>query len=468
MPDDAPLALLRQHSNPIGQQLEMFDRRRLWIIGLAVAIVWYPTLTWLLGFTPWTKLDFGLAFNSMAEHLLAGRFDVDPQAIGSEGFDVDGRTVSYFGIFCALLRIPLVLLPGFARTDVTWWSCLIAALLATWFQMRAITQVWSTPRQDLLAAALLISVILGGPHIQFLRPSIYQEPINWACAQSMAFVWLAIRGLTSAQGFNRTTLCWMAVCAGLALLTRVSFGIGGYAAFGLLLSARGQPREWPAPAAILLAFIAMTGTVNLGRWGNPLTFADYSHFDISQDVYPDRLGRLAAYGVFNPARIWLGLDYYFLPIWIWIRADGHVLFAESQATLMDAMELPPGSFFLTDPLLLGLAVAGVLSVRDRIRAALLLGLCVPPVLMLCAISMAHRYRMEFYPLLFLAALFCIRAQSRRTALTESFRAAIIGSVVVGIVAAHGMAVLDARSPRGPGEFYLERDGLIGTYTRQPQ
>ena len=61
----------------------MFDRvdwrRRLWIIGLAVAIVWYPTLTWLLGFTPRTKLDFGLAFNSMAEHLLAGRFDVDPR-----------------------------------------------------------------------------------------------------------------------------------------------------------------------------------------------------------------------------------------------------------------------------------------------------------------------------------------------------------------------------------------------------
>ncbi len=77
-------------------------RRRLWIIGLAVAIVWYPTLTWLLGFTPWTKLDFGLAFNSMAEHLLAGRFDVDPQAIGAEGFDINGRTVSYFGIFCAL------------------------------------------------------------------------------------------------------------------------------------------------------------------------------------------------------------------------------------------------------------------------------------------------------------------------------------------------------------------------------
>jgi hypothetical protein len=313
---------------------------------------------------------------------------------------------------------------------------------------------------------LLISVILGGPHIQFLRPSIYQEPIGWACAQAMAFVWLTMRGLTAAKGFDRSTVCWMAVCAGLALLTRVSFGIGLYAAFGLLLLARRRPREWPAPAGILLAFIVMTGIVNQGRWGNLLTFADFSHYDLSQDVYPDRLGRIAAYGAFNAARIWLGLDYYFLPIWVWIRADGHVLFAESQATLMDAMELPPGSFLLTDPLLLGLAVAGALSVRDRVRTALLLGLCVPPVLMLCAISMAHRYRMEFYPMLFLAALFCVAAPSGRAATTKSFRAAIIGSLVISIVASHAIAVLDARSPRGPGEFYLERYGNIMIYQRR--
>lgn len=451
--------------------LDRTDRRNwLWIVGLA-AIVWYPTLSLLLGFTPSTKLDFGLAFNSMAEHLLAGRFDVDPQAIGAEGFDVAGRTVSYFGIFCALLRVPLLLLPGFAQSDVTWWSCLIAAWLAAWFQIRAIAQSWgvrSTPRQNWLAAALLVSVVLGGPHIQFLRPSIYQEPINWACAQAMAFVWLAVRGMTSARGFDRATLCWMAVCAGLALLTRVSFGIGLYAAFGFLLLARFRPREWPAPAVILLACIVMTGMVNQGRWGNPLTFADFSHFDLSQDVYPDRLGRLAAYGAFNPARIWLGLGYYFLPIWIWVRTDGHVLFAESQATLMDAMELPPGSFLLTDPFLLSLAIAGLLSVRNRKQAALLLGLCVPPVLMLCAISMAHRYRMEFYPLLLLAALFGLAAPSGRTLATKSLRTAIVGSVVVGIAASHAMAVLDAGSPRGPGEFYLERYGLIGTYTRPQQ
>lgn len=445
-----------------------------WIFVLAVVVIWYPTLMWLLGFPPSLRLDFGLAFNSMAEHLLAGRFDVDPDAIGGEGFDIGDRTVSYFGIFCALLRVPSVLLPGLARTDVTWWSSLIAIWIAVWFQVRTIFLLWtrsSTPRQSWLAAALLISVIIGGQHIPLLRPSIYQEIINWAFCQSTAFIWLTVRGFTSERGFDRHTLCLMALCAGLALLTRVSFGIGLYAAFGLFLLARGRVSTWMAPICILLVFVVMTGVVNDGRWGNPFTFADYSRYDLSQDVAPERLGHLAAYGIFHPARIWLGLSYYLLPIWVWVRSDGHVLFAESQATLMDAMELPPDSFFLTDPFLLGLAAFGVFAIRDRARTSLLLGLCVPLVLMLCAISMAHRYRMEFYPLLFLAALFGLEASSsRRPAMTRWLRVAIVASVSFGVVASHVMAVVDSRSPWGPGEYYLERYGLLGTYQgfwRQP-
>ncbi len=466
----------------------MFERTNRWtgFACLAIVVVWYPVWIWLLGFSPSAPTPFGTAFNSMAEHLLMGRFDVDPDAIDAEGFEVDGRTVSYFGIFCAVIRVPLVLLPGFAKTDVTGWSCLIAVWLAVWFQWRAIAVSWSArPRRNALSdhavndptassrrawltAGLLISDFLGSQHIQFLRTSIYQEPINWAFAFAMAFVWLIARGLTLPGGFDRKTLSSMAVCAGLALLTRASFGIGLYAALSLFLLVRVPPRSWIAPACVLLTFMILTGIVNQGRWGSPFIFADFSRFNLSLDATPERLGHLAAYGTFHPARIWLGLSYYFVPIWTWIRADGHVLFAEAQATFMDAMELPPGSFFLTDPFLLGLATAGVVAVRDRGRAALLLGLSVPPVLMLCAISMAHRYRMEFYPFLFCAALFGIDAVSPQTGTTRRFRAAVIASVLMGVVASHGMAVLDARSPWGPGEFYLERYGLIGTYTRPPR
>ena len=67
-------------------------------------------------------------------------------------------------------------------------------------------------------------------------------------------------------------------------------------------------------------------------------------------------------------------------------------------------------------------------------------------------------------LLFLAALFGI-ATARGKVATRPFRAVVIVSVTIGVVASHAMAMAEARSPWGPGEFYLERYGLIGTYTR---
>jgi hypothetical protein len=73
--------------------------------------------------------------------------------------------------------------------------------------------------------------------------------------------------------------------------------------------------------------------------------------------------------------------------------------------------------------------------------------------------MAHRYRMEFYPLFFLAALFGVAA-STGGAVTRRFRATVIGLVVLGVVASHGMAVLSALSPWGPGERALERHGFL--------
>lgn len=444
-------------------------RRRWFILTAIVILLGYPALTLLLGFWPGDKMDFSAAFPSMAQHILTGHFDVDPDAIEAEGFESGGRTVAYFGIFCALLRIPLVL-SGHADLDMTWWSCLTAAALAAWFQARAVLEIWSgalTTRRDWMALGVLGSVLLGGEHVQFLRPSLFQEPVHWASAQAMAFVWLAVRGSCRPDGFSGRDLSGMAVCAGLALLTRVSFGIGLYGALGLLLLARIRPSRWLVPGVILGLFVLITGLVNLDRWGNPLVFADFSHYGLSLDVAPERLGHLAAYGAFNPARIWLNALYYFAPLWIWVRADGHVLFAEAQAAMMDAMELPAGSFVLTGGLILLLAGVGVARIRDRGRAALLLGLAVQPMLILCAISTAHRYRAEFQPFFFLAALFGLDAVLWSAPATARFRRWTVAACVFGIVVSLAMAVLYAHSPLGPGDFFLERYGVRGMWQARP-
>ena len=98
---------------------------------------------------------------------------------------------------------------------------------------------------------------------------------------------------------------------------------------------------------------------------------------------------------------------------------------------------------------------------------LLLGLAIPPILMLIAISMNYRYRMEFYPFLVLAALLGFR----RLCLAPTapvHRIIIITAVALSIAVSHGMAALYAVSPWGDADQYIPKDGWIGTYAPRLQ
>ena len=426
-----------------------------------------------------TPSYLGGAFTSMAEHLLAGRFDIDPDAIDAEAFEMGDRTVSYFGIFCALLRMPLLPFPAWAHLDVTRVSCLLALGLGTWFQLRAVLLVRDAspagPRRDWLTVALMVCILLGGQQIQFLRFILYQEVVDWGNALAMGFVFLSVRGVV--RGFDVRTLTGMAAFAGFALIDRVTFGVGLYAALGGVLLLRWRLAFWPV--VVLALFVAVTGVVNYGRWGDPTMFADFTKYALNQDQTPDRMGRVAAYGAFNWRRLGLGLSYYFVPIWAWPGPDGLLPFAEAKAALIDAMELPAGSFFLSDPLLLGLAAVGAWGGSLGGRAArtpppqgegesfsliLLAGFSVPAILMLTAISMNYRYRVEFYPLFVFAALLGFRGLCRVPGgFGRKARVAIVAAVVVSVVVSHGMAALYAVSPWGPADGYLQKDGWIGTY-----
>ncbi len=392
----------------------------------------------------------------MAEHLAAGRFDIDPAAIGGEAFLDGPRTLSYFGVFCALLRLPLLPFPTLAHLDIARLSCLLALCLGAWFQLRAVLLVRAAspagPRRDWLTVALFVCILLGGQQIQFLRTSVYQEVVDWADAFAMGFVFLALRGLL--HGFGARNLTGMAVFAGLALLDRVSFGLGLYAALGLLLIRHWRAALWPV--LILAAFALAVGIVNHGRWGDPAVFADFTKYAMAQDRHPDRLVRLAEYGPFNLRRIGLGLSYYFVPIPAFLLSDG-------ARDLVDAMELPFGSFLLSDPVLLLLAIVGLRHAPAKAWLPLA-GLAVPAVLMLTAISMNYRYRVEFYPLLLLAALLGFRHLAQHTArFGRKARAALLAGVLLSAAVSHAMAALYAVSPFGSAEQYVGKDGWVGTY-----
>lgn len=416
--------------------------------------------------------EYGLTFNSMLRHMLDGKFDVDPNIVLMEGYSRDGRVYAYWGPFCALLRLPLALLPNTMDVDITRLSCLTGACTALFFKLRSLALVARHSPQSASRALLLMAfaawLLFGGAQTGFLRASIYQEVMFWSHAMAAAFVYVALRGVLS-KTFTAGMLSAMAAAAGLAVNTRISTGMGLAAALGLpMLLAMRDKAKWkslPMPVAILGVLIGLACIVNIGRWGNPLTFADFGAYLGNHDQ-PDRLARMHAYGLFNWERFPLGLVYYFVPIWVLPGADGQLLLAAFRHRLIDSAELPPGSILLTA----ALPIAALLLASHRSLGRLLpsapalaiaAGLSVPIGLMLTAISMNYRYRMEFYPLLEFAGLLAIPRLSA-AGLGPGFRKIAIALTVLGIVAAHAELVLYKLSPYGPGENNLQ-NGIVELY-----
>jgi len=359
-----------------------------------------------------------------------------------EGFLRNGHTYSYFGIWPALLRLPLWI---FRRLDVdlTLPSCLAAACLAGMAKVRAVLLLRRHGMQGPIAgravSLMLVYVLFGGCGIGNLNASIYEEVILWAYAFATIFVYFAVKGIVN-RGFGVGTLCGMALCAGLALNTRVTGGIGLIVAFVLLLLvlaaepiavqstgfAAGRPspirrflRALVAPrtlfpAGILTALTAVTGTVNYFRWGNPATFANWDLY-LNWAAWPGSsdwwlspiLERMHAYGMFSIVRIPFNFVYYFCPFWVLHPTSPELLLASRWGRTMAGIEMPPSSFLLTDIFafcfiaLLAIALwrrrSRGLSPAARSALAVAIGLLAPCILMLTAMWVAYRYRMEFYP-----------------------------------------------------------------------
>lgn len=409
-----------------------------------------------------------LTFNSMARQLLLGRFDVDPEYVAYEGFFSHGSVVAYWGIALALLRLPLAFIPGGLDLDVTAASMWLAVSIAAAANLKTLRLIYrrttGAPIGGLRYWALVLTILFSGPQVEFLSRSIYQEVCLWALALGAVFVYLAISGLLRGA-FSRRELLLMAGMAGLALLVRVSTGIGLYASLGaLLLCTAFQPAQPAAPGgrgrrllslsvsgplSILLAFAAATAIVNYERWGDPLVFADY-HAYILNVQYPQRMAPLDHYGLFNVERLPWSLAYYLFPVWVFRHADGSFLLSGPMGRLFDFAELPPSSLLLTDALLLGLAgywfcanlsrrtdtgAASASAAGQPQAIAIVTGLALPCALMLCAISLSHRYRADFYPFVEFCAFMGLARWLQHSKLLQSGASTFF----LGLAAATSMA-----------------------------
>ncbi|MCE2574461.1 hypothetical protein [Komagataeibacter sp. FNDCR2] len=424
----------------------------------------------------------------MMDNLLHGRFDVDPDTVGKEGFLRDGRVYAYWGIFPALLRLPLILLPNGLHIDITRLSCAIAAVIMFFINYQSVRYIgkYALQNSPWMKKLLLVAVSFTGVQICFLRPSIYQEVCLWSLVFGMFFVQWAVRASLQPEETPKA-LIWMAVASALALLTRVSMGIGLYASeslFGLLVlwrcwrntSGADAPllRSWLRHCAmailILVVGVVLTGIINFERWGNPLTFANYNLYLFNTE-FPDRLVRTTRYGLFNVQRIPLGILYFFFPVWAFQNADGHLFLQDSFSRLIDAAELPPSSFFLTDGFFLLLGSMFIISLMRQRRQepnvrgssiAIMAGLTIPAILMLMAISMNFRYRAEFYPIMLYCGFMGAVAVAKNFHDSKLLKSVSISLVVIGVISSHFVLLLYDLSKFGPGSLLIKH-GVVNYY-----
>lgn len=485
-------------------RLFLSDRRLQWML-LVFMVLCYGIILSHAGLHRPAR-PMNRTFNSMLEHLVHGRFDVDPNVIGVEGFLHNGRVNAYWGITCALLRLPLFLVNRL-DLDVTAWSCLVAVCLAGMMKIRTVLFIRRHcgigPGSEWAFILMLVYIVLGGAEVGYLKSSVYQEVVFWAIAFAAIFVYFAVKGLVIGE-FTLVTLSWMAMAAGLATLTRVSTGLGLCMAFGLLLlvlvvedtrARRVAFLRFLVPAVVLGVFLIVVGAVNYFRWGNPTTFTDYTHYILNLRD-PDRMLQMQTNGLFNVARIPFGFIYYFLPLWSFQGVDGRLFFQSTQTRMMDLVELPPSSFFLTDLLPIAFIVflamalwssrslllrkgarseqaanslpfSGISALVEGVAVAV--GLAVPCILMLMAMCMCYRYRMEFYPEIDFLAFLGLYATVRNSALLALFdrcRGWMLAATVTSIVSAFTVVVLYNLAPFGTLKPYL-RNGFFQYYLHSP-
>ncbi len=276
----------------------------------------------------------GMTYANVWEHLLQGRWDVDPD-VNVELFVFDHKYYVYFGIFPALIRGMLTLFYDI-HDSVPRLGLLIAAMIL------AVAHVITAIQFDLHKGEtkryfyLLVGVLLlGTPAVYILTPAhSYHEAILWSLAMDAVFNLFFIRFALSPGKNTVLRLICLGPLAASVILSRASVGIAPFLALailGLLLFLRFINKQkqdfltWvPVISFSRLALVAVVWFlcgcsalyVNYKKFGDPLNFQPLENYVVFQNedgTFNDRGLAIAKYGVFRWDNSVPMFEYYFIP-----------------------------------------------------------------------------------------------------------------------------------------------------------
>jgi hypothetical protein len=398
----------------------------------------------------------GLVFNDMLAHLLRGEVTASPAIVDREAFLSNGRIVVYWGIFPAFLRLPLVPFDALYELQISRLSCWAAISSVASFLVATLVLVYrassASARRTLLFHILVGGSLFSGSVVASQAIAfVYNEPIFWAAALSLAFNYVVLRRVVIGAQLRSRDLLLLACIAGLTLNCRVIEGIGLSLAMGWVLlftlsagreAIGARLRRVLVPAAVLACFVAICGVVNYLRWGSPLSFADLRHhIEIASN--PWRLAVLDTFGELNLVRLPFSFAYYFFGLAGFDKLEP--LFGDL-GNLYDGIETPLSAFALTETIPLILAALGIRFIFRGLTAVpasgtlLVAGVLVSEliaiVFLLAADYLALRYRMDFVPLLSLAGAFGYLFVNTRTVISDRVLRGALILTAISIATSH--------------------------------
>jgi hypothetical protein len=406
---------------------------------LLSALLWVFTMTG--GRQIFVKEVLGGAYDSQAEHFLRGDVDVDVEAIGHEAMIVNDHVRMYFGPFPALLRIPLNFvypaghgkwsrISGFCAGVVALFS--FAGLVCT----ALCTSSLSARARNWVSNACVVGFALGSPLLLLLgNLSIYDEAIIWGLALSLAAIFFAYRSQQAKGNALTRALLGFSLCAGGALLSRVTFGAPFILITPILALTLPRPKRITNLTALVLPL------------GAALTFyiwLSYARFGsvtgVNYYINPVHSEFAHKFGVFSLRRIPYSFADYFSLRFPSFQSDPPFLAADRHPYDYPSLFSNPFSevylpiLWSSGWLVFG-AVMGITCLVRRKGASLFergtaVALLAQVFCILSYFLLAQRYATDFYPFL----IFCLIVflSSGTPALLRS-RDVLIGLVALSVV-----------------------------------
>jgi hypothetical protein len=433
------------------------------------------------------------AYDFQARAILGGHLSLPNGSIGAEAFIHHGRTYTYFGVFPALLRLPVFLFTHALDGRLTAPSILASWLVTAAFSTLLLWRVRTVVRgeaplgwAEATSYGVLLFSILAGSVLLFLasEPFFYAEDVAWSVALICGSLF-ALLGVVEQPSWGRVAACGL-----LVLLTNLNRSTTGYAGIlGTLLIAawfalgRGgtDQRRWAVPT-LLAALVPLAAgcaidfarfSILLGVPASEQVFYKYygfSHINGGQYFGLRYLpSTFQAYATPDNLRVTSNFPYLTLP-----SPAGPI----AHTTLF--LRGPTASVLPSMPLLFATALWGVMSTFARRRRAeiralrlLLIATAVSAGTVMIFGWVLERYVADIMPLLVLASMIGLvdiwcRLDGRRRTVRIIAPATIGLLAFFGFVANVGMASTPTVDwSRTQLVHYVEAERTAGDITGHP-